>query len=515
MKARLLITLLVVLMLGLLCWERVPVHANPGSSNWPSGSLRNLPAPKPLFESGQKKQCTIKVSASPADAGTVEGGGTFGCGEVRTISATANNGYTFSKWTERNREVNQSRSYTFTPNQNRDLVAVFEPVSAGEILSIGCESHRKSADDPNPDCAKAESLKAKQKIYAKQCFCCNGPGTLKMLVYQQAVDVTSAMGWYPIPEVNNGNNSGSEGKPHEQFEQLNWFSGTYKRDPSAGDDPNKSVAAYLATLPPAERGYYLTGNLGMTVPEYFAVGPQNADLFVTYPNNQNFLMKSNGRRYTYGNQNGLNVQATPKDGALILSVMEDKFRSDVTIQPSNNGDRLIVNRKIFFGANSKPIESTLIYNRISKQILLPSRGGESAAGPVDNPETITAELQQTIALREIDPTASFSLKVTEPKRLVGATIGLLVTKRRAIPSPGKQIEAGKDFELIFTLENFHLPDGRLEQVVGVVESITWFAETLPLREIASEPPVSHYFLSRDAILPKGSTFKIHASVGKY
>ena len=69
---------------------------------------------------------TINVSANPTNGGTVTGGGTYSQGQSCTVSATANNGYTFTNWTENGTVVSTNRNYTFTVNGNRTLVANFQ-----------------------------------------------------------------------------------------------------------------------------------------------------------------------------------------------------------------------------------------------------------------------------------------------------------------------------------------------------------------------------------------------------
>ena len=68
---------------------------------------------------------TVNVSANPNNGGTVTGGGAFHYGDNCTVSATANNGFTFTNWTENGNVVSTNASYTFTLNGNRDLVANF------------------------------------------------------------------------------------------------------------------------------------------------------------------------------------------------------------------------------------------------------------------------------------------------------------------------------------------------------------------------------------------------------
>ncbi len=88
---------------------------------------------------------TIAVSANPAAYGTVSGGGEFAEDASVTVTATANSGYYFVKWTENGEQVSTDASYTFTATSDRTLVAEFEeviytvqiePGESGDILGI-------------------------------------------------------------------------------------------------------------------------------------------------------------------------------------------------------------------------------------------------------------------------------------------------------------------------------------------------------------------------------------------
>ena len=70
---------------------------------------------------------TVTVTTSPAEGGTVNGGGTFAEGTQVTVSATANDGYTFVAWQENSTKIEGAgASYTFTVNDNCTLTAIFE-----------------------------------------------------------------------------------------------------------------------------------------------------------------------------------------------------------------------------------------------------------------------------------------------------------------------------------------------------------------------------------------------------
>ena len=76
-----------------------------------------------------QQQYTISVSANPMLAGVVTGGGAYYPGNNCTVTATANNGYTFTNWTENGNVVSTNASYTFTVTGNRTLVANFQTQS--------------------------------------------------------------------------------------------------------------------------------------------------------------------------------------------------------------------------------------------------------------------------------------------------------------------------------------------------------------------------------------------------
>ena len=71
---------------------------------------------------------TITVSSEPAEGGTIAGGGTYEQGQSCTLTATANEGYTFANWTENDEVVSTDATYTFTVSADRSLVANFTAI---------------------------------------------------------------------------------------------------------------------------------------------------------------------------------------------------------------------------------------------------------------------------------------------------------------------------------------------------------------------------------------------------
>lgn len=74
---------------------------------------------------GNNPTFTVNVSANPSSGGTVDGGGEYLQGQSCTIQASANNGYSFTNWTENGNVVTYDANYTFNVTGNRSFVANF------------------------------------------------------------------------------------------------------------------------------------------------------------------------------------------------------------------------------------------------------------------------------------------------------------------------------------------------------------------------------------------------------
>ena len=71
---------------------------------------------------------TIAATANPNGGGIIEGADVYFQGETCTLTATANQGYTFINWTKNGNEVSTDASYSFTVTEAATYVANFEEV---------------------------------------------------------------------------------------------------------------------------------------------------------------------------------------------------------------------------------------------------------------------------------------------------------------------------------------------------------------------------------------------------
>ena len=84
------------------------------------------------FTKKQSEKYTVTLKVSPSGSGSVSGGGTYEKGTRRTVSATANSGYRFVRWSD-----GGYQSHTVTWDANKTLTAYFEAytVTGDEIFS--------------------------------------------------------------------------------------------------------------------------------------------------------------------------------------------------------------------------------------------------------------------------------------------------------------------------------------------------------------------------------------------
>ena len=89
----------------------------------------------------------VTASTNPYDGGTVTGAGTYDIGNTCTLTAMANEDYTFMYWTEDDEVVSCLAEYSFSVRNDRDLVAHFAlpyhievtsvPMGGGTVSGVG------------------------------------------------------------------------------------------------------------------------------------------------------------------------------------------------------------------------------------------------------------------------------------------------------------------------------------------------------------------------------------------
>lgn len=122
---------------------------------------------------------TVSLDASPAAGGSVTGGGLYNENASVTVTATANTGYHFVKWTENGASVSTDAGYTFNAAGNRSLTAVFEPdapkpvsytIIQGAGQSISVSSGEDATFRSDADFSKFVKLQIDALDVASNCY---------------------------------------------------------------------------------------------------------------------------------------------------------------------------------------------------------------------------------------------------------------------------------------------------------------------------------------------------------
>ena len=192
----------------------------------------------------------ISVFAEPSYAGEVTGGGGFMWGETCTLTATANTGYNFVKWTKDGLDFagNTANPYTFTVTEGGNYEAVFEDGIAYNIYTMAnpAEAGETTGDGYYNDGASCTISATANEGYTFVNWTLNGvvvstDATYTFTVSEEAlyvanfsqdlyyvsVDITPATGGYvngvfPGGYFLYGHLCVLEAVPYEGYSFLNW-----------------------------------------------------------------------------------------------------------------------------------------------------------------------------------------------------------------------------------------------------------------------------------------------------
>ena len=93
---------------------------------------------------------TISASANPVEGGTVAGMGSFFAGQTCTLTATANEGYTFVNWTKNDAIVSTNANYSFSVTGNATYVANFISTTPPTSLQVLAEYYPDASNPSSP-----------------------------------------------------------------------------------------------------------------------------------------------------------------------------------------------------------------------------------------------------------------------------------------------------------------------------------------------------------------------------
>ena len=87
----------------------------------------------------------VVVTASPEEGGIVNGGGGYGYSQTCTLTASANEGYSFVNWTKEGEVISCYETYSFVVTENVSLVANFVLTPPAPVIT----DYYPDPDEPN------------------------------------------------------------------------------------------------------------------------------------------------------------------------------------------------------------------------------------------------------------------------------------------------------------------------------------------------------------------------------
>lgn len=394
-----------------------------------------------------------------------------------------------------------------------------EPKFAGEILEISCSAEFKKT---NAD--KEEPLDPKhdrgRKLYAKELYRCKDKGVLKLRVYDRDVNVKPEMEWYPIPEASDGDSKDTGGRP---YEELAWMRGTYQLKSYRNEGSSEQVKAIVAGVNALDGGRYAMAlDSQLSPPKNLSIDSNGRLVTFAYSPTGSFAFSADGTLQSQQLPDGSKweLKASIRERSIFIDwKLEDKVRSDITVESKPNGE-ILITRKTFVSNNPNPLITRMSYVRT----LATSPFRKSFAEERLVTEELVTELMEPIDSKK---NGTFVLRVKEPTQVSGATI------RGHFFKTFWNVDKG--FTLVMEVKSIEVPTGGNYDIRGIVEKIsaqdgTKISFTGPEYPNAAErfldglKPAkasgtsivtsSSSPLDKDITIPKGTVFVLKALINK-
>ena len=235
--------------------------------------------------------------------------------------------------------------------------------------------------------------------------------------------------YYPPPNQG-GNNRGG-------YNNRNLLTGTYRLDTSRSDDPRNAAQRAARNLPYRDRQRVmdeLTARLES--PDQIAIDKRGRSVTIASSRSPQITFEADGQDRTEQSASGRSIRAraTLNGDQLTISSTGDRGNDfSATLEPIDNGQRLIVRRTIYNSSLTTPVVVQSTYDRTSDVAQLdifngpsnyPNDGNVTASGDfvVPNGTTIVATLNDNLSTATARENDRFTMTVREPSQYQGATI---------------------------------------------------------------------------------------------
>jgi len=255
------------------------------------------------------------------------------------------------------------------------------------------------------------------------------------------------------------------------------LTGTFRLNPSQGDDPRSAVDAATRNLSLAERQRVYDALMRrLDPPQMLAIDRRGTDVTIASSRAPQINFNADGREQVETNQNGRTVRVRAQLLGDELSITRTGDRAQdftVTFETVDGGRRLLVTRSLYSDRITQPVTVRNYYDRISDVAQLNIYDTNRESGIVNNSTgfvipngtELVAELNNQLSSENVRPNDRFTMTVRSPSQFDGATIeGYVASVNRS-----GRITGRSDMTLDF--DTIRLRDGRTYRFAGILESV--------------------------------------------
>lgn len=300
----------------------------------------------------------------------------------------------------------------------------------------------------------------------------------------------AAVNTYPNGGYNQGN-YGQGGYNQGGYNQGGYaatrLTGTFRLDTSRSDDPRNAADRAVRTLPYRDRQRVLDALTSrLESPDTLAIERRGRTVTIASSRSPQFTFEADGRESVEQLPSGRTVRAraTLAGDQLNVSTTGNVGNDfNVTFNPIDNGQRLVVTRRVSTSELAQPVSVTSVYERTSDvaqwDIYTGQQGGYSANNnyPSSNTSVTSSDFivpnnTQLVAVLNNDLTTAntrendrFTMTVRQPSQYDGATIeGHITGINRSGRITGRS-------EMTLNFDTIRMRDGSTYRFAGFVENV--------------------------------------------
>ncbi len=259
------------------------------------------------------------------------------------------------------------------------------------------------------------------------------------------------------------------------------ITGTYRLSRAGGDDARAAADRATRTLPSAERRRVYDQLMArLEAPEEIAIERRGNTVTLASSRVAQVTLDVNGREQSERTADGRTVRARASFYGDRLTVSARGGQGNdftATFDPTDNGRRLQVTRRVSVEGLRDPVEVRSMYDRTADtarfDIYDPSRvpsrredvGRATGEWTIPSGTLVTATLDQDLSTKTTREGDRFTMTVREPSQYEGAVI------EGTIPRAQSSGRVSGRSEMTFNLERIRLRDGRTYSFAGIVEGV--------------------------------------------